>query len=308
MDKEQKKRRDEKVNKLAEKYYDLRTQNGSESEKNNVFVRLYNEIMKQKDRLAQKYSSLDPNDIESAMHDTFLYQFSQDIEKGWNPNKGPFAGCFFFICKNKIKNYLEKQKKTTSRLVYTSINAETEEEIEPWANIEDSTVQLENELESATIRMMIAERFMHFMNEAVKLKIKQSPNKFCYLQRFYTEWCSRQILEQGTSDFLSLVCDVPDKCVDLQFASGFLNQEVSTLSEIRYRELKMLAEFTGREKDQATPCGFDLKNAVYVHYVTQVTGKAITDSIVSNHRKIFHDLLEMQSGKIGVSNHPIAES
>ena len=49
-----------------------------------------------------------------------------------------------------------------------------------------------------------------------------------------------------------------------------------------------------------TPCGFDLKNIVYVKYVSAVTGKAISDSIITNHRNAFHELLTMH----GIYNIP----
>ena len=326
MDNDLKRQLDERVNEYAEQLYHLRSTNIREAEHKNLFSKLCEAIIQYIPLLANKYRGLENEKIWNIVIDLLYYEFPPDMSEKWNPGNGPFIGCFLSLCNKRLKGCLkkestykdyddqidanssEKKKNRKPIRVYSGINEDTGEEIEPWASIRDNTIQLENELESPAIHMPIMERFMHFMNEAVKVKIMQSPNKFCYIQRFYTEWCARRILEPEFSDFRLLVSEVPGKCLDLQFASCFLDNQVSTASEIQYRKLKMLSEFTGSDKDKATPCGFDLKNAVYVQYVMQVTGRTISDSIVSNHREAFNELLTMQSGKIGIGNHPIAES
>ena len=323
MDDVLKRQLDERVNEYAEQLYLLRSTNISEAEHKNLFTKLCEAIIQYIHLLANKYRGLENEKIWNIAIDLLYYEFPPDMSEKWNPGNGPFIGCFLSLCNKRLKgclikesnyddrndaNFSGKKKNRKPLRVYSEINKDTGEEIEPWASIRDNTIQLENELESPVIRMTVIERFMHFMNEAVKVKIMQSPNKFCYIQRFYTEWCARRILEPAFSDFRLLVSEVPGKCLDLQFASCFLDNQVSTPSEIQHRKLKMLSEFTGSDKDKATQCGFALKNAVYVQYVMQVTGRTISDSIVSNHREAFNELLTMQSGKIGIGNHPIAES
>ena len=302
MDKKQK--ADSKINEYAESLFHLRSQDGNSAEQKNVFSKLCEAIIQKIPSLTKKYNNLSEDEILDQIIDLIYYEFPADQSEKWNPEQGPFVGCYFSLLRRRINGYAKKKNETDNKRLNPTITADSDEEEELFDRIEDKSVQVEDEAEMP----MIMQHFISLMNDEVKFKIKAAPNKFCYIQRFYTEWCARQILEPEFSNLRLLVSEVPSKYLDMQFASCFLDNQVSTASEIQYRKLKMLSEFTGSDKDKATPCGFDLKNAVYVQYVMQVTGKAISDSIVSNHRKAFYELLTMQSGKIGIGNHPIAES
>ena len=305
MSNDKKTKDDQRVNQLAEDYYRLRIHGGSSSEKTTVFVKLYQMLIQYEETYALKYD-IPADEVCSAIHDTLMYQFPSDhSDKGWNPEMGPFIGCFLTKLKWECSTLrAKKNKREKNELPDTMPSDDPDEEYSRFDRIPDNAVQADSDIEVS----IMMENYIRLLNDEVKLLIKKSPNKFCYAMRFFTEWIARQIMEPQIRNILSLIPSSADDCVDLPFASSFMNDDVSTVSEIKDRNLKMLSAFSGHEKDAMTPCGFDLKNIVYVKYVSAVTGKAISDSIISNHRKAFHELLTMQSDKIGISNHPIAES
>ena len=304
MDKAQKQKLDEKINDLAEKLYLLRIRNGSKADQKNLFSKLCEAIIQYIPVLEYKYNRLSTEEIWDHVIDLLYYEFPADHQEKWKPEQGQFAGCFFSLCKLRLKGACKQKSGDQETVQQTVIDPESGEEIDPLAKIADASVRVEDEVQTP----MIMKQFIILMSEEVKFKIKAAPNKFCYVQRFYTEWLARQIMKPEFDDVLPLISGVSGGCIDLQFASSFLDQDISTLQEINHRHLKMLSDFTENEKDKSTPCGFDLKNIVYVSYVTMVTGKEISDSIISNHRKNYYELLAMQSERIGISNHPIAES
>ena len=310
--------RKEKVNEYAEKLYQLRAQAGSKEEQKNLFSKLCEAVIQDIPMLMKKYYPVKEDEVWDIVIDLLYYEFPPDMREKWKPDLGPFMGCFRFLCKTRLKGYLKEHsasatddedgttqlKKAPVQRVQPKIDSETGEENDLLGKIADNSQQVEAEFQvSMTMKHIIS-----LMNDEVQFKMKASPNKFCYTQRFYTEWIARQILEPEIGNILSLLSAVPEKCVDLLFASSFLDHEVNAISEIYYCDLKMLSEFTNKEKDKSTPCGFDLKNIVYVNYIKQVKGKDVSDSQVSNQRKNYYELLKMQAGKIGIGNHPIAES
>ena len=319
MEKDRKEKLDQNVNQIAEKLYLLRAQNGSGAEQSNLFSRLCEAVIQYIPVMEHKYNRLSADEIWDIVIDLLYYEFPADNREKWKPEHGRFAGCFLSLCNVRLKGACKdksgsrdtddqidshKNRKPDRFRLNPSTDAESGEENDPLTKIADPSALVDDAVQA----QLTMKYFISLMNEEVRFKIKAAPKKFCYVRRFYTEWLSRQIMEPDFSNVLSLVSGVPVGCIDLQFASCFLDRNVSALDEISGRHLKKLSAFTGNDKDRSTPCGFDLKNAVYVSYVTAVTGKSVSDSIISNHRKNFYELLAMQSVKIGIGNHPITEN
>ena len=276
----------EKLCSSAEAYYRLRSSGASQSVLQNSWAHVAEALNRYMPLLHRFYGA--PNGLEqeetwNVAIDLLFSQFPDDREKGWKPEMGPFAACFLNLLKKKIISAAEKKNKEQSG----------------FQDVSDGEGHAENpgaELEARDI----FSRFFRLLSEEIMFQIKATGAKrFCYIRCFYTEWLARNLMQHDAMlpDILRLMPPHEQTRADLEFAGSFLDGPVASLAEIRERHLRMLSDFTGAAKHAETPCGFALKKAVYIQYISRKRNRAVSDSVISNHRRAFDELVALQYGR-----------
>lgn len=269
----------EQLNRLAEECYELR-QAGKTSEFDNKLTQLFDLYLR-----TMKKTVAQTQNHEELLINLFAYQWGykgRQIEQteGWTPEKP-----FYQVSKGLLNRRLKTRQKEWAQL---DDGSETKDEEGNRRNLQlpDPRPTPDQEAEQNNIVTFIFD----LMNDIVLNALKGSPNKFCYPQRFYTELVAKMIQTHAAS-----VRDIPartENCIDLAFADSFLEEQIGALPDLAGARLKSLRCFTGKDADEKTPCGYDLRTAVYQTYIEAVTGKRKNDSAISQQRSKFKDLLQ----------------
>ena len=134
-------------------------------------------------------------------------------------------------------------------------------------------------------------RLISLLNRAVQMKMKAAQTKFCYTQRFYTEWIT--YLLHTDNILLRWLPAQTESRMDLAFANHYLQGQIAALSDVITAELKPLLAFTGKDSD-TRPCGYSLHTVVYQTYIENVTEgkKRPNASAVSQQRTKFDEIVK----------------
>ena len=285
MEKKQENPAIERLNRLAEECYALR-QAGNISEFDNKLALLFDLYLKVMKKTVEKTQK-----NEELLINLFAYQWGykgRQIEQkdGWTPER-PFYQTSKSLLNKRLKN---KQKE--------------------WEQLDDGTDTIDEEGNRRNVQRQdprptpdqLAEVqntvvfIFDLLNDMVQCSITSSPNKFCYPQRFYTELVAKMIQRHAVS-----VGEIPARTeynIDIAFADSFLEEQIVSLPDFAGATLKSLRCFTGKEADEQTPCGYDLRTVVYQAYVEKVTAKRPNDSAISQQRSKFKNLLQQVRAQI----------
>lgn len=222
-----------------------------------------------------------------------IFKIISQALSNWTPGNAAFSNYLFGICNKRMITALKKINREINNRDTAYFDEESDSEQEDYIDtFEDFSsdsdteekVQSQNELYS----------LFTLLNESILFKKKEYENspKFCYPISFFTELVTRSVSELGIKKAEE---DIPEKVlnvIDKDFAVVYLDAEaVGSFADIFRAELRPLSDFTMTEADRNEKCGYALKNVVYRKYVSTVKGKDVSDSAVSQQRKLFEQIL-----------------
>lgn len=119
----------------------------------------------------------------------------------------------------------------------------------------------------------------------VIMKKNINSSKKCYHRYFFTEHISNALSESEV--IYKEVSENTEKyqmACDADFIDSYISEKYDgDIRSLRTAKLKKLSEFTGKEKDVETYCGYPLKNCVYSDYL------GVSDGAVVQQRNKYQD-------------------
>lgn len=275
------------INDTACKYYSL-SQSGADTTnvKQELFFDIYVYLLNRK-KFSNSFNV--KSDIEILDPNTIVDFLSKKIEK-WSPGEADFFRYFIHFFNLRIKSEYKKgndyEELTDNTVVSKKDAAKDNNPAKDRSHQIQADVLAESKDEVTTL--------FSVLNEFILTKKKEYENspKFCYPISFFTELVTRSVSELGIKKAEE---DIPEKVlnvIDKDFAVVYLDAEaVGSFADIFRAELRPLSDFTMTEADRNEKCGYALKNVVYRKYVSTVKGKDVSDSAVSQQRKLFEQIL-----------------
>lgn len=232
------------------------------------------------------------SDLDILDVDVLVKFINHKIEK-WAPGEADFFPYFIHFFYLRIISEFKKKNLEDNKREITLTNEDGDTENEDRNDYMEDISDDAQTIRTIDLHSDITTLFS-ILNELMILKKKEYENspKFCYPTRFFTEHTTMIVSELGLK---SAYEDIPAKTLDIidkDFVVFYLNaKKINSIADIFDAELRPLSDFTMTEADRNEKCGYALKNVVYRKYVSMVKGKDVSDSAVSQQRKLFEQIL-----------------
>lgn len=232
------------------------------------------------------------NAIELLPIEKLMALFDSCIQK-WQPGQADFYVYFMHFFRLRVISELEK----TNMIEKEYYCSEDDDKSEITDRIRDTGFESDT-ADIVEKKILLNERYNSLIESIITIKKKyDNSTKFCYPLRMFTEYTTKWVAEFGAEKSEEYIPDKALDVIDKAFAAYYLHKngvpaEVNEFEDITCSSLRMLSDFTGKEADKNSKCGYQLNNIVYTSYIESVKGRGVSESAVTQQRNKFRILVE----------------